>query len=273
MNRPYRIRTGRKNKNSGEKNPAQGRLASVSVNAQDKLLWISLSYLHTGKQVHASSKDTEITPFVTHCLFIYFKWCLYLLHFPEEIYLLRYQVPNKSILILSFPDILYIISFVISSESPLLILLATLYLKHFKDCMFISWSQQQLHDYSHLKNVDYPGNIFCWCNSGILVLIVTRYLHFLQSCLSRLRYCWCRYCSLSRNGKNKSFFPPSRQTVNQISMMLKQWYCTLQLNFCPTVGLQLQNSRTMFIRIFVPALSPLVFADSMNKSILVRFVG
>lgn len=56
-------------------------------------------------------------------------------------------------------------------------------------------------------------------------------------------------------------------------MMPKQCYCMLQLNFCPTLDLQLQNSRTMFIPIFVPALSTLVFADSMNKSILVRLVG
>lgn len=47
----------------------------------------------------------------------------------------------------------------------------------------------------------------------------------------------------------------------------------LQLNMCPTIVLQLQNSRTIFIPIFVPALSPLVFADSTDKSILVRLVG
>lgn len=136
-----------------------------------------------------------------------------------------------------------------------------------------SWSQQQLHDYTHLQNVDYPRSIFSWCSSGTQVTVVIDYPHFLQCCLSWLRYHWCRYLSLSRNGKDKAFFLPSRQTVNQTPMVLKQWYCMLQLNFCWSLGLPLQNSRIMFIFIFLSALSALMFAHSMNKSTLVSFIG
>lgn len=121
-------------------------------------------------------------------------------------YLLRYQVPNKSILILSF-HIFYRVSFVISSQSPYSSFSGTLYLKYFKDCVLISWAQQQLYRFSHLKNMTYSGNIFCWHNTGILVPIVTKHLHFLQSCLSRLRYSWYTFINQGRNGKNKAFFP------------------------------------------------------------------
>lgn len=50
----------------------------LSVNAENALLWINLSYLNTEKQEYASSKDKGITLFVTHCCCIYFKWCQYL---------------------------------------------------------------------------------------------------------------------------------------------------------------------------------------------------
>lgn len=49
----------------------------LSVNAEDTLLWIYLSYLNTEKQGYASSKDIGIALFVIHCCFIFFKWCLY----------------------------------------------------------------------------------------------------------------------------------------------------------------------------------------------------
>lgn len=178
----------------------------------------------------------------SHCnsLLLYiFQVVSVVVEYSRKNYLLRYQVPNNSILNYFLPQHLvyrcFCYFFWILYTGPFASSLSQVF-EGLQVHILVTTGTVRLFS---SKNADCPRSIFCWHSSGTQVTIVMDYPHFFQHSLSWLRYCWCRYFSLSRSGKGKSFFLPSQQTLNQTPMVLKQWHCMLQLNFCWSLGFPL----------------------------------
>lgn len=154
-----------------------------------------------------------------------------LVEFSRKNCLLRYQVPSNSIFNYFLPQHLVYRCFCY--------FFWILYTDAFANSLPQVFEGPQVHTLVTTEtewlfspeNVDYPRSIFCWCSSGTQVTTVMDYPHFFQHSLSWLRYCWCRYFSLSRSGEGKWWaFLPSQKTVNQTPRVLKQSRCMLQPN-------------------------------------------